>query len=198
LEAALDRPDADLRAAIGDALVTTDRLTTTITELLALARHTARPADNLDVPALRDGIRRRWHADLAARGRPLRVSVDGQPQVRVSVSALDQILDVLIDNADRHGAGAITVRIRATAGAVAFEVADDGPALPADAAAALVDRKTQLDDGHGIGLSLARRLAESQGGRLNLSRLDPPTFTVLIPVQPADVPDQVESSGNRM
>jgi signal transduction histidine kinase len=40
LETALDRPDTALRTAIGDALTSTDRLQTTIDELLALARDT--------------------------------------------------------------------------------------------------------------------------------------------------------------
>lgn len=180
LEAALDQPNADLRTAIGDALTTTDRLQTTIDELLALARDTPGPTEPLDVDTVLDGIRRRWHPVLAPRGRPLRLAVTGTPRARVVTSALTQILDVLIDNADRHGAGTITVTVRALDDAVAIDVADEGPPLVSDAAA-MFERRGQQATGHGIGLALARRLAESQGGRLRLATPDPPTFTLLLP-----------------
>jgi signal transduction histidine kinase len=180
LEAALDQPNADLRTAITGALSTTDRLETTIDELLALARDTSEPMETLDVAAVLDGIRLRWHPVLAARGRPLRLAVTGAPRSRVVTSALTQILDVLIDNADRHGAGAITVTVRALDEAVAIDVADEGPPLRGDPAA-MFERRSSRATEHGIGLALGRRLAEAQGGRLRLATPDPPTFTLLLP-----------------
>ena len=180
LEAALDQPTTDLRTAVGEALATTDRLQATIDELLALARDTLGPMDTLDVDTVLDGVRRRWHPVLAARGRPLRVAVNGHPHALVVTSALTQILDVLIDNADRHGAGTITVTIRALDDAVAIDVADEGPPLVGDPAP-MFERRAQRATGHGIGLALARRLAEAQGGRLRLTTPDPPTFTLLLP-----------------
>ena len=87
---------------------------------------------------------------------------------------------MLIDNADRHGAGTVTVAVRALDDAVAIDVADEGPPLHIDHAV-LFQRRAAQAAGHGIGLALARRLAESQGGRLRLATPDPPTFTVLLP-----------------
>jgi signal transduction histidine kinase len=180
LEAALDQPGVDLHAAIGDALAATDRLQATIDEILALARQAPSAHDPLDVDAVLQSIRKRWHAVLAAKGKPLRLAVTGSPHPRVDASALNQILDVLIDNADRHGAGAIGLVFRALDDAVAIDVTDEGAPLTVDAAE-LFGRESATDAGHGLGLALARRLAESQGGRLRLSSPDPPTFTVLLP-----------------
>jgi len=180
LEAALDQPNADLRSAIIGALRTTDRLEATIDELLALARDVPGPMETLDVNALLDGIRLRWHPVLAARGRPLRLAITGTPQVRVVTSAVSQILDVLIDNADRHGSGAITVTVRGLDDAAAIDISDEGPPLQGDPAV-LFQRRTEPNTGHGIGLALARRLAEAQGGRLRLATPAPPTFTLLFP-----------------
>jgi signal transduction histidine kinase len=184
LEAALDQPNADLRTAIGDALTTTDRLEATIDELLALARDIPESPDVLDVGAILDGIRLRWHPVLAARGRPLRLAVFGTPHARVGASALTQILDVLIDNADQHGTGAITVTVRTLDDAVAIDVADEGSRLLGDPAV-MFERRTGPATGHGIGLALARRLAEAQGGRLRLATPEPPTFTLLLPPAPS-------------
>jgi signal transduction histidine kinase len=98
-------------------------------------------------------------------------------------SALSQILDVLIDNADRHGAGTITVTVRALDDAVAIDVSDEGPPLQVNASV-MFQRRTEPNTGHGIGLAPARRLAETHGGRLRLAAPDPPTFTLLLPATP--------------
>lgn len=64
--------------------------------------------------------------------------------------------------------GAITVTVRALDDAVAFDVADEGPPLRGDPAA-MFQRRTGQAIRHGIGLALARPLAEAQGGRLRLA-----------------------------
>ena len=79
-----------------------------------------------------------------------------------------EILDVLLDNAARHGAGAVSVAVRETSGSVAVEVADEGHGF-ADAETAFV-RRDMHGDGHGIGLALARSLAQAEGGSLDVTR----------------------------
>jgi signal transduction histidine kinase len=96
-----------------------------------------------------------------------------------SAAAVRQVLTVLLDNAVVHGAGPVTVTVRDVGGAVAVEVGDEGPGMPEDGGD-LFSRRPRAD-GHGIGLALARRLAEAEGGHLRLARPAPPVFALLLP-----------------
>jgi signal transduction histidine kinase len=77
------------------------------------------------------------------------------------------MLDVLIGNAERHGAGAVTLSLRQRDGWLAVEVTDEGPGF-AEPERAFV-RGAGDGDGHGIGLALARSLAEAEGGSLTIA-----------------------------
>jgi len=181
LESAIENPDRDPRAAIVAGLAATDRLQDTVDDLLALARDTPRSTDPLDVDAVLEEVRAQWRArDL---GRTLTVRCDpALPVTLASAAAVRQVLTVLLDNAAVHGRGAVTVSVRDAAGALAVDVADEGPGIEV-ADAELFVRRSSRAAGHGIGLALARSLAEAEGGRLRLTRPSPPTFTLLLPVQ---------------
>jgi two-component system sensor histidine kinase PhoQ len=65
-------------------------------------------------------------------------------------------------------------------------VDDDGPGIPEEAADALLERGTRLDEatpGHGIGLAIVRDIAKSYGGTLRIARsaLGGASITVDIP-----------------
>jgi signal transduction histidine kinase len=184
LETALDT-GTDPRPAVAAALLTADRLEQTIEELLALARDLPAARATTELPLLLAEIRTHWHGRLAAAGRPLRIEVEADlPATPASAAATRHVLDVLLANADRHGAGTVTIRARDADPAVAIDVTDDGPgiALPAED---IFRRRGPEATGHGIGLALARSLAEAEGGRLVLTRAAPhPTFTLLLPAAP--------------
>lgn len=184
LEAALEHPGQDLRHAITDGIAAADRLEQTIEELLALARDTrSSNTTPLDVPALLKEIEAGWHDRLAAQDRALRVAVDPHAPVSLaSTAAVRQVLTVLLDNAATHGSGTVSVAVRNAADALAIDVSDEGAGITAPEPE-LFTRRSRLADGHGIGLALARSLAEAEGGRLRLTRPAPPTFTLLVPAQ---------------
>jgi len=175
LEAALETPAADPYAAIRAGIASADRLERTIEDLLALGRERRAPRAELDLDALLDELRQSGEALLAPHGRTLRITRQDPPPARAAAAAVRQVLGVLLDNAATHGRGTVTVVARDAGNALAIDVTDEGPDLGETDPFAAAPR------GHGIGLRLARSLAEAEGGRLRLSRPDPPTFTLLLP-----------------
>ncbi len=182
LETALDG-DADLRGAVEGALTTADRLERTIDELLALARDAPHARTPADLPAVLAELESSWTGPLTAAGRSLDITLEPDlPGTRASAAAVRHILDVLLANARGHGAGTVSVVVRAADTAIAVDVADQGPGVAEPEQ--LFRRRTSHGAGHGIGLALARALAEAEGGRLLLSRAGPgPVFTLLLPAE---------------
>ena len=182
LEAALEGPDRNLRPAIAASLADADRLAATIGELLTLARdRQATQAGPVDLAALVEELAPEWRRRLSPQGRDLTVTVEpNTPDAVASTAAIRQVLAVLVDNATTHGAGTVRVTVREASGAVAIDVADEGPGV-SEPAPVLFARRADQRDGHGIGLALARRLAKAEQGRLDLTQPSPPVFTLLLP-----------------
>jgi signal transduction histidine kinase len=166
LEAGLE--DDDPRVVIRTALERGEHLQEIIEDLVRLSRGSAGDRGVLDVAALLDEIRAR--TDVSVR------VPDRLPEVRASLTAVRQIVNVLLDNAVTHGRPPITVSATDLGNGLAIDVADTGPGIPEG-----TDVFRAPADGHGIGLPLARSLAEAEGGRLILRRSAPPTFSLLLP-----------------
>jgi len=111
----------------------------------------------------------RIHAD-----RPVTAtrSVPADLTVAIDSHDLDELLGNLLDNAWRFAVTRVAIEAGAQGGAVRIAIADDGPGIPAALREAAMQPGRRLDetgDGHGFGLSIARELAEWQGGKLILA-----------------------------
>lgn len=181
LESGLEAREGDLRAAVVASIESADRLERTIDDLLTLARDSLHDGKLVPLGAeLREIVdgRRAW---FSSQHRELTVAIDSAvADHQVSAPVVRQIVAVLLDNAAEHGAGAVTVTGRDVGTrALAVDVRDEGPGVGEDVD--LFRRRQSPEEGHGIGLALARRLAEAEGGRLSLTRRSPTTFTLLLP-----------------
>jgi two-component system sensor histidine kinase HydH len=149
-----------------------DRLNSLITALLTFSR----PAEpNWSQVSIDKVVERALYlAGEALRAPGVRVEceTDGSvPPVRADPDLLAQvILDLLLNAADAvAGDGHILVRVRNTDDALHIDVADDGPGVAAaDAAQVFEPFFTTRARGTGLGLAMARRIAETHAGTLAL------------------------------
>jgi signal transduction histidine kinase len=177
IEAELDAPRSDSTVVLHESLRALERLESTIESMLALARHDERTPAWCDVGALVSEHAERWRPTYAAAGRDVTVRAVTQPG-EVDVAAVGHILDVLLENALVHGRGPVVVNVGRRGGSIEIDVGDDGPSdLGSDPFS-----EVRIDTGHGIGLRLARTLAESEGGHLRLLEVEPTTFRLSLPV----------------
>ena len=149
----------------------------TIDHLLNLDRAPARLNCVVVLDEVMGRTLQRWQPILAGESRPIRVVSRETAVVQGSAVVFDQILDVLICNAHRHGQGAITVTIRPLLGGTAIDVQDEGASLVTGDSERIFQRR--IGDQHGLGLSIGRTLAEAEGARLILSNLAPTTFSLV-------------------
>ncbi len=189
LESGAVDPQAEVGAVVDEALVQVDRLEQTVDDLLTLARDLPGEGGPAQVAAVVHQLVARHRPHCQAAGRRLEERVPaGLPDVDFPEPALRQVLEVLVDNACRHGAGTVRVAARDTGTGVAVDVCDEGR-LPEGDLEQLFARRSPRASGSGIGLSLARSLAEADGARLAVYRRpDGTTFTVLMAAAPATDP----------
>lgn len=168
------RPASD--EVLHEALEDIARLETTIGHLLAFARTSTVGADTVEVGPLLERIRDQWNGVLAKAGRPLIVNVPVDAVAIANEALLHQAIDILVDNALKHGVGEVRVAARLTAGSVTITVTDHGPGFGdrRDTGSDHPERgATASGDGHGLGLPLARRLVEAMHGRLVIAHRGP-------------------------
>lgn len=180
LELALryDGSKDELREALAASAEEVDRLTQLAEDLLLIAR-TDRGKLQLDVQDARVGElfdsivnRFRWRADAVGRGLETE-AVDGQTY-RGDRIRLEQALGNLVDNALRHGTGAVRLAAVQKADIVELHVTDEGPGFGPDFLDHAFERFSRArpstaEAGAGLGLAIVRAIAEAHGGAARVS-----------------------------
>jgi signal transduction histidine kinase len=181
LEELAASPDPATRAEADEALAQAERLDATIDELLRLAR-TGRAGERrtFDLGALVREHVRDWQARFRRAQWGIAVRAEGAVPVHATPGAVGQIVDVVLSNALVHGRGDVAFHIRRDAASGVMQVSDEGAGIDPDAAARIFERNNQRR-GHGIGLPLARQLAEADLGTLELLTHRPPVFRLRLP-----------------
>src|SRR3954452_3129324 len=152
---------------LGAALGEVDRLEATIADLLAHARQAS--AGNqipVNLGAVVHEHAARWGPVFSRSRRPFEVAADKNVLVSASRGTVGQILDVLLDNALRHGSGAVRVGVTANGRTASVTVADAGPGISDEVSDQIFERGDSSGGGPGIGLHLARALAQADNGSL--------------------------------
>jgi len=171
---------------LGRALRELDRLSETVTELLALARGQRLAAvAEVDLAAVVREAEARWSSSVAGERRRISASTPDAPLPSfVPPGPVTQILDVLIENALRHGRGHIALSAVDRGTHVELAVADDGP-RPGDQGIFARATRGDASAGEGIGLAVAQELATALGGHLLLAEGETTTFSLLL-AKPGD------------
>lgn len=177
------------REALADVLGEVERLRKLTDDFLDLSREPAvapGPAALAEVAA--EAVRA---FSTAHPGTP--VAWDVPPiRVRADAARLRQVIANLLENAAQAGARRVELRAAAEGDRARLEVRDDGPGVdPALRARLFEPFVSGRAGGAGLGLAIARRLVERQGGTLALVDPGPPgaAFRITLPLEeevPAD------------
>jgi signal transduction histidine kinase len=176
LEAAIAvTSDEGVREQLRAADKEVDRLAQIIERLLTMAGQIEEGrVPRAELPDAADRAVQRW-AERAAQASSSLIH-DGANSATVSAVAdpddVDQVLDVLIDNALMHGPGRVEVSATANGERATVSVRDHGPGIPLDEQARVTERffrgRGAPAGGSGLGLAIARELAERWGGGIEV------------------------------
>ena len=197
MEAILDvvraepRKPAQYVEALDDLAHETARLRALVDDLLRLARggRESTSFEKVDLGVLVEDV-----VDALrplAEGKDLSLDCAGEEDLTISgdTDSLIRLFVNLLDNAlkfTQHGG--VKVTVRAAGETVAVDITDTGVGIPASDLATIFERFSRGDSsratpGSGLGLALARQIAEAHGGTLTVTSVEGEgsTFTVTLP-----------------
>lgn len=154
-------------------VATVEEMAATLEDILTLARtgRAREPVRPVDLAALADALVEEYRE----LGRPAVFEPSPRAVLAVQPNLLRRALRNLIDNAVAYGGGA-AVAVDERPREIEIRVEDDGRGIPAERLAEVLEPFRRLDSsrnrasgGAGLGLAIARAVAQAHGGRLDLT-----------------------------
>ncbi|MET7478497.1 ATP-binding protein [Streptomyces sp. NPDC005648] len=188
-----DDPDT-VKEEANVALTQVERLTDVVERLLTNSRDPRTGnAVSFDLDEVIQQQLAEWRPAYRGVGRAIVSSGKRHLQAVGTPGAVAQVLAALIENSLMHGGGTVALRTRVTGNQAVVEVTDEGPGVPADLGARIFERTISGRNSTGIGLAVARDLAEADGGRLEMLQTQPPVFGLFLSrTPPLKRPEQEE------
>ncbi|MER5429324.1 ATP-binding protein [Streptomyces sp. NPDC002588] len=163
------------------ALTQVERLTDVVERLLTNARDPRTgSAVSFDLDEVIQQQLAEWRPAYRSVGRAIVSSGKRHLRAVGTPGAVAQVLAALIENSLMHGGGTVALRTRVTGNQAVIEVTDEGPGVPADLGARIFERTISGRNSTGIGLAVARDLAEADGGRLEMLQAQPAVFGLFL------------------
>jgi signal transduction histidine kinase len=190
--------DPEVKKEANACLEQVERLTGVVQDLLANSRSAASGStEAVRLKLIFAQQKEEWEMSFTKRGRELVFDTGGAPAVLANPASLSQILATLIENSLKYGAGTTSVRAKKAGHGVVIDVTDEGPGVDPDLTEAIFRKGVSTGGSTGIGLPLARSLAENVGGRLELTQNKPPVFSLALSALPQSLdPDRILPAGS--
>ena len=193
-----DMTSTERDEALQDAERETGRLSRLITDLLAVARGDSAELSNLEPIALPELLREALRVASHLGKHTLHCATLESAMVTGNRDRLKQLALILLENAMKYSPNTqpVTLELRVVDGFARFSVTDAGPGIAPEHLPRVFERFYRADaartpsadpGGTGLGLPIAKLIAEAHGGTIHLeSQLDVGTTAiVLLPLETA-------------
>ncbi|WP_235950286.1 sensor histidine kinase [Phycicoccus flavus] len=158
-----------------------ERLSKVVDDLMSRTRSGVEANPSVSLDSVLASLQREWQPAFASARRSIHVTGERGLVVRATPVSLGQILTTLLENSLAYGRGTVEISARRAGPSIVIEVSDEGDGVSPAIAPHIFERSVS-SSGSGLGLSLARDLAEAVGGRLELARATPPVFALFLSV----------------
>ena len=156
-----------------------DRMGELVRQLLDLSRaENSEPVlEPVDLSRIVTGEALAFESLAFDQGKTIRSDIGEEIRISGSQTQLAQLVSILLDNAVRHSSGnEIELSLKQQGHAAVLSVSNDGAEIPPEKLDHLFDRFFRVDearnsdgDHYGLGLSIAKAVAEKHGGRIEVS-----------------------------